>query len=299
MSDSKSEVKAEGHYVTALKLFEKKSSVRRVIMEYAQNVAEHTMNNLAKDCLESAEFRVLGVGSGHGQTDLRIVTAIAAAIESSQKRRAVIHTTIIEPSAMIAEFQTTVSCSLPQPLKDLADVSFEWHQMTLQKCMECSPKIECFDMVHFVASLYYMDAEISLQNCFQRLVCGGAIFCTVGPEDSFFPRLSRMLQDRVNLGSTKKLYTKVDLVNIAKRNNWKYEGLWKTHCTADITSCFDESSTEGQYLLDFLTHVPEFRVTTDRMIYEDVMQFLDNESTTDENGKKLIKPEITAVIIYK
>ena len=267
-------------------------------MDYAQNVAAHTMSNLAKDCLKSTEFRVLGVGSGHGQTDLRILTAIATAIESSKKRRTVINTTVIEPSPMIEEFKTSVLC-LPQPLKDLATVSFEWHEMTLQKFMEGSSNIECFDMVHFVASLYYMDAEAALRYSYEHLVSGGAIFCTVLPEDSFFPKLSRKLHGRINLGLAQKLYTEVDIVNIAKRNNWKYEELWKTQYTADISSCFDVSSTEGDYLLDFLTHLPEFRDTADRMIFKDVMEFLNEESTIDENGKKLIKPEITAVVIYK
>ena len=285
-------------YVAALKLFRKKSSVRKVIMDYAQNVAAHTMRNLTKDCLKSSEFRVLGVGSGHGQTDLRILTAIATAIESSEIRRPVIHTTVIEPSPMIEEFKTSV-LSLPRPLKDLAEVSFEWHEMTLQNLMEGPSNIERFDVVHFVASLYYMEAETALRYCYEHLVSGGAIFCTVLPEDSFFPKLSRKLHGRINLGLAQKLYTEVDIVNIAKRNNWKYEELWKTHYTADISSCFDESSKEGGFLLDFLTHLPDFRDTADSMIYKDVMEFLNEESTIDENGKKFIKPEITAVVIYK
>ena len=79
-------------------------------MDYAEYIAAHTMRHLSKDCLKSGVFCVLGVGSGHGQTDLRILAAIVKAIESSEKRRAVIHSTIIEPSSMITEFKTTRQC---------------------------------------------------------------------------------------------------------------------------------------------------------------------------------------------
>ena len=266
MFPSASKELKEDPYLTSLKLFRKKSSVRKVIMDYAEYITAHTMRHLSKDCLKSAVFRVLGVGSGHGQTDLRILAAVAKAIEFSEKRRAVIHSTIIEPSTMITEFKETVSC-LPQPHTELADFSFEWHETTLQKFIDSdSPEIDCFELVHFVASLYYMDAETSLINCYKRLVSGGAMFCTLGPEDSFFPKLSRKLKGLVDLGSTKKLYTEVDFIDIAKRNNWKYEELSKVHYTVDVSSCFDESSTEGHLLLDFLTHKQDFRVLADRML---------------------------------
>ena len=299
MFPSASKELREDPYITALKLFEKKSSVRKVIMDYAEFIAAHTMRHLSNDCLKSAVFRVLGVGSGNGQTDLRILPAVAKAIESSEKRRAVIRSTIIEPSTMITEFKTATSC-LPQPLADLADFSFEWHETTLQKFIDSyTPEIACFELVHFVASLYYMDAETSLISCYRRLVSGGAIFCILGAEDSFYPKLFRKLQGLVDLGSLKKFYTEVDFIDIAKRNNWKYEELSKAQYTVDISCCFDDSSTEGNLLLDFLTHKQDFRVTADRILYKDVMEFLNKESFTDENGKRLLKPEFNALVIYK
>jgi len=299
MFPSASKELREDPYITSLKLFEKKSSVRKVIMDHAEFIAAHTMRHLSNDCLKSAVFRVLGVGSGNGQTDLRILAAVAKAIETSEKRRAVIRSTIIEPSTMITEFKTATSC-LPQPLADLADFSFEWHETTLQKFIDSyNPEIACFELVHFVASLFYMDAETSLISCYRRLVSGGAIFCILSAEDSFFPKLSRKLQGFVDLGSLKKLYTEVDFIDIAKRNNWKCEELSKAHYTVDISCCFDESSIEGNLLLDFLTHKQDFRVTADRMLYKDVMEFLNKESFIDENGKKLLKPVFNALVIYK
>ncbi len=286
-------------YLTALNSFINKGPAK-MLTDFVQGIATHVMANITKQGIKLCPvYRVLGVGSGQGQSDLRILSAVATSIGSSQTKRPPIHSVIIEPNeTMTEEFKTSVS-SLPEPLKSLADVSFEWHQMTFEKFTESFPKIESFDMIHFVASLYYMDAKTSLNRCYEMLSCGGAIFCTVGPEDSFFPKLSRKLNGKVDLGAIHKLYTEVDLVNIAEKNKWKYEELWRTHCTVDITSCFDESSKEGSSLLDFLTHKQEFRATADEGFYKEVMDFLNEESSTDDDGRKFIKPEITAVVIYK
>ncbi|KAL9974130.1 hypothetical protein ACROYT_G011131 [Oculina patagonica] len=257
-------------YLTALNSFIYNKGPAKMLTDFVQGIATHVMANIAKQGLKlsPAVYRVLGVGSGQGDSDLRILSAVATAIGSSQTKRPAIHSVIIEPNeTLMKEFKTSVS-SLPEPLKSLAYVSFEWHQMTFEKFTESFPKIESFDMIHFVASLYYMDAKTSLNRCYQMLSCGGAIFCTVGPEDSFFPKLSRKLNEKVDLGAIHKLYTEVDLVNIAEKNNWKYEELWRTHCTVDISSCFDESSKEGSSLLDFLTHKQEFRTTADKAFYK-------------------------------
>lgn len=101
------------------------------------------------------------------------------------------------------------------------------------------------------------------------------------------------------MGSTNKFYTEVDLESISKRNNWNYKELKKSSYNADITSCFDHSSTEGGLLLDFLTHCQDFKGTVDKMLYKEVMNFLEEQSFTDDSGRKLIKPERIAVVIYK
>ena len=314
-----SSTEKEDSCLTAMDAYGEKAPIMKTMTDFVQEVPTHVMANIilpptqhhsffrnlppliTKDSLlwPIPVFRVLGVGSGQGQTDLRILTGVATAMGSSHTKRPAIHSDIIEPNdTMMAEFQTSMSSS-PQPLTSLADASFEWHLMTFEKFTESFCKIESFHMVHFVASLYYMDAETSLKTSYQWLACGGAMFCTVGPEDSFFPKLSRKLHGKEDLGSIHKFYTEVDLVNIAARNNWKYEELWKTSYSVDISSCFEESSEEGSLLLDFLTHKQDFRANSDEGFYNEVMDFLNEESLSDDNVRKLIKPEITAVVIYK
>ena len=184
----------------------------------------------------------------------------------------------------MARFRSRVS---PFPMTLERKATFEWHEMTLKKFMESSPQVQQFDLIHFVASLYYMDAEQALRNCYARLALacenirfsslvadgddsrggnetspvakseekrmfsqarlasGGAIFCTLVEEESFFSKLARKLKGKINLGWIDKFYTEVDIESISKRNNWNYEELKKCSSDADITSCFDHSSTTG------------------------------------------------------
>ena len=92
----------------------------------------------------------------------------------------------------------------------MADVSFEWYEMTFQKFSECFPQKESLDMIHFVSSLYYMEAETALSYCYQKLAIGGAMFCTVALEESLSSKISRKLSAKVDLGSAQKIYSELD-----------------------------------------------------------------------------------------
>lgn len=283
----------ESHYLATMEAYLSSLEAPEKRFDDVEEMAAHVMTNMFKGGRNAPPlFRVLGVGSGDGQKDLRILDVVSSAIGCSK-----IHATILEPDVELMErFRSRVS-PLPKTLEGKA--TFEWHEMTLEKFMASSPQIQQFDLVHFMASLYYMDAEQALRNCYERLASGGAIFCTLVAEESFFPKVARTLKGKINLGSINKFYTEVDLESISKRNNWNYKELKKYSYDADITSCFDYSSTAGGLLLDFLTHCQDFRGTVDEMVYKEVMNFLEQQSFTNDSGRKLIKPERIAVVIYK
>ena len=188
MDPSSASSSKENLYLTAWNVYLKNSTYTKTMTDFVEEVASHVTTKITKDVLRSRPmFRVLGVGSGKGKTDLRILAGISKAFGAAQTKKATLHSVAVEPSAeMMGEFKTSVS-PLPQFLAGVADVSFEWHEMTFQKFSECFPQKESFDMIHFVASLFYMDAESALSCCHQKLASGGAMFCTVAPEESFFP----------------------------------------------------------------------------------------------------------------
>ena len=96
---------------------------------------------------------------------------------------------------------------LPEGLATLADVSFEWRETTFQDFIASSSpsKSDHYHMAHFISSLYYLDAEETLKNCFKQLVTGGAMFCLVGGENSYFAKVR--IAKRGALGGSEYRYT--------------------------------------------------------------------------------------------
>ena len=105
----------ENFYLTTWNIYLKNSTHSKTTTDFVEEVTPHMTTKITKDALRSSPvFRVLGVGSGKGKTDLRILTGITKAFAASQTKKAALHAVVVEPSAeMIEEFKTTVS-PLPQ-----------------------------------------------------------------------------------------------------------------------------------------------------------------------------------------
>ena len=239
--------------------------------------------------------------SGDGKHDVEILKIVAKSLRSSEMKKPSIHTCIVEPSSqLIADFQRLV-LPLPESLASLADVSFKWREARFEDFISSplSHESNCYHVAHFICSLYYMDAEDNLRNCYKQLADGGAMFCMVAGEDSCFTKLSHKFAGKLKCLPMSDFYTGEDVAAIAERNNWKYENLPKVLYEIDITSCFDKSSQTGNVLLNYLTHQIDFQGTAGRTLYNEVMEHLTESSIADSSGRKIITSELAIVIIYK
>ena len=245
-------------------------------------------------------FCVLGVGSGDGKHDIEILKVLARGLRSSrgEHQKPLMHACIVEPSSsLMADFKQSV-LPLPDELSNLADVSFEWRDTTFEDfSVSLQSKSRQYHLIHFVCSLYYMDAAESLKKCYEALAIGGAMFCLVVGDESFFAKLTK--QGYVKCDSVCNLYTGKDVVAIAERNNWRYEEMPKVKYEVDVTACFEKSSQTGSVLLDFLTHQINFHEMADSSLYHGMMDFIMAASNADNRGRKIIQPEIAIVIIHK
>ena len=271
--------------------------MREVIRNYCVNATAHVMQKCGPQTRNAEVFCVLGVGSGDGKHDIEILKVVARNIRSShgEHHKPLMHACIVEPSSsLIAGFKQSVS-PLADELSTLADVSFDWRETTFEDfSVSLQSKSGLYHLIHFVCSLYYMDGEEALKKCYEALAIGGAMFCLVVGDDSFFANLRKRgceIWDSVS-----NFYTGKDVVSIAERNNWRCEELPKMKYEVDITSCFDKSSQTGNILLDFLTHQINFRHSS---LYDEMMDYITASSTSDNQGRRILRPEIAIVVIYK
>ena len=278
-------------------------------LSYSSEVTAHVMQTIETihpdDVLDHKVFRVLGIGSGDGTCDIEILKAIATSLRSSCKenQKLFIHACIVEPNASSMEISKKKVSPLPEELAKLAKVSFEWRENTSQEFFDIynssQSESERYHIVHFISSLYYIDAEKSLLSCFSMLAAGGAIVCSVAGSQDFWLKQSRKFRGLISNSDNICIYTTDEVVAIAERNGWEYEELPKLHFQIDITSCFDKFSQTGCLLLDFLTHQINFRETADPSLHREFMDSLSEISTSDHSERKLVFEEVATVAIYK
>ena len=87
------------------------------------------------------------------------------------------------------------------------------------------------------------------------------------------------------------------LIQIANENGWKHE-VYTIEYPIDVTEVFDAQSTEGNLLLDFLTHKVNFRETADKQLVEETLALIKDLSAV-KDGKRFGEKKESLVVLYK
>lgn len=87
------------------------------------------------------------------------------------------------------------------------------------------------------------------------------------------------------------------MFEIIRKQGWKHE-VHPLEYSIDVTDVFDAASTEGNLLLDFLTHTKNFREEADKQLVEKTLSLI-REMTTVKDGKHLGEKKESLIFIYK
>lgn len=291
-------------YLKAFEVFLRHVTARQAILQIINENTAEALKKSESNCRprrrngeSSMKYSILGVGSADGQTDLVILGIITKYLSSLNQGRPEVFSRVIEPNVHELEAYKASVINIPLSQRKLADLSFDWVPTTFQDYSNNCHQPNCFNLVHFIHSLYYMDAESALLHCFDKeLKRNGVIMCLVQTEDSYFAKMRKKYLGRLNFGLT--FYTTEEIASIAKKHLWKHD-LRTSRFRVDITKCYDESSEEGSLLLDFLTHQQNFRLFAERDLLASMMAFLTDMSLVDEKGSRYLSGEMGAVFIYK
>ena len=293
-------------YEKSFKVFLDRSTVRQAIITCVHQGTKEALEKIGPNVDVNKPFNVLGIGSGKGEMDLLMLKVIAEQLTLGKKRKLSIHNVIVEPSSVFLSKFQQAAMSLPPSLTEAADISFEWRQETFQdysKETAAAGKIKDlptdFDYIHFVHSIYYMDAEETLRVCIQQqLAPNRAIFCLVQTERSCLFQLNNAFKEIFHDDSAGvKFYNNTELETIAKNNGWLYS-VKKQQFVLDVSICFGESTEEGEQLIDVLSHHNNFRATADQEKFNSFMEYLESIVHVDDKGGKFVKGEMAAVVIF-
>ena len=93
--------------------------------------------------------------------------------------------------------------------------------------------IKKFNIVHFLHSLYYVDFEEALTQCFENELCDeGAVVCVIDGKDLLYC-ISKLRKERQGIVS--ESYERSEkIIKIANDNGWKHE-IYSQEYSTDVT----------------------------------------------------------------
>ena len=295
---------AGAHYVRSLNVFMTKCGERVKNFEILRRHIPPLFKTGSRSCCQqrSRSFNILSVGSGTGEMDMEIMKIIEKELQKSDQGRPMkIFNRAIEPNEYSCSLYKAAIENLPSPL-DSECFEFEICYHTFEGYKESKQRQEDavkFDMVHFIHSIYYVDIEQTLIHCFQKeLGEQGVVVCLIGGRNlRYFVSLKQSKRWHGKDSDSNNYETQEKIVRIANERGWKHE-IYSQEYSIDVTDVFDEKSTEGNLLLDFLTHTVNFRETADKQLVEETLALI-KELTTIKDGKRFGDKKESLIIIYK
>ena len=248
---------------------------------------------------DRTSFNILSVGSGTGDMDLEILKIVKDELQRSQGcHQMKIFNRAIEINKYPCELYKAAIKNFNdrQADFDLRHQSFEEYaeEFTLEQLK--------FDVIHFIHSIYYLDIEAVLKHCIENELQdnGRLVFIVQRPdlmssilEKQGFPDWHGTPDEK----NPESLETAEKMFKIAEKYGWKHE-VYTHKYSIDVTEIFDPQSTEGNLLLDFITHIENYRGIADKKLLQETLALIE-DLTTLKDGKRLGEKKESLIFIYK
>lgn len=282
----------DAHYLESFRVYREGSSESKKLFEsFLTHIPPLIKSRMVPEC---RRLNILSVGSAEGTTDLMILNIIGRELQKSyHDQRIEIFSRAIEPNGSSCGLYREAIKNLSSPLGN-TQICFEICQQTFDEYQETKKDEIKFDLIHFIHSIYYVDMEETLIRCIENELRDKGLILSVVLTTQDLNYLVFSKQKR----PTRKISEKSEeLIQIAKKHRWNYE-VHTTEYAIDFTPVFDPKSTEGNLLLDFMTHIVDYRNTADKQLLQETLAFID-EKTVLKDGKKIGKGEFSLVVISK
>lgn len=244
---------------------------------------------------DRTSFNILSVGSGTGDMDLEILKIVKDELQRSQGCHQM---KIFNRAIEINKYP----CDLYKAaIKNLNDQQADFdlrHQSFEEYAEEFTMEQPKFHVIHFIHSIYYVDVEAVLKHCIENeLQDNGCLVFIVQRPDLISSVLKKQWHGTSDEKNPESFETAEKMFEIAEKYGWKHE-IYTHEYSIDVTEIFDPQSTEGNLLLDFITHTENYRGKVDKKLLQETLALFEDLSTL-KDGKRLGEKKESLIFIYK
>ncbi|XP_068187296.1 histamine N-methyltransferase-like isoform X2 [Antennarius striatus] len=280
ISDSNRYLKCYHHYL-------KCSTEIQTMQNFIDNLF---LDIMAKTVNGKSNLNVIGVGSGSGETDFQMSSAL-----HRKYPEMTVDNEVIEPN--------------PQQLRDYKDlvsqtpgldyIKFNWNEMTAEEFEEQWKEkkgTKKADLIHMFQMLYYVKDPGATISFFQGLLNkNGQLLLILYSGNIGLIKMRNTYSKQ--LGTAEVNRSTSDIKHFLDSKGVSYRSYYLPN-EVDITKCFIEGDEEGEMMIDFLTQVLHFSNTASPELKAGVMEFLRcPEISVPSNGKVLMNVSYELIVL--
>ncbi|XP_068186596.1 histamine N-methyltransferase-like [Antennarius striatus] len=253
------------------------------------------INNQLPDIMSStingkSNLNVIGVGSGSGELDLKMFSALHL---KNPKMR--VDTEVVEPSPQqLSEYADLVSQT-----PDLDYISFNWNEMTAEEFeahWKQKKMTKKADFIHMLQMMYYVKDPGATINFFHSILNkNGKLFISLLTGDSGWAKLDKAYGKRFRESGMASVFMD-DVKRHLDATGLSYQS-YLLPSKIDITECFTDGNEDGELMLEFLTEVLNFSQVCAPELKADVMELLRHGCSEQSDGKVLLNSNYEMVVI--
>ncbi|XP_053261710.1 carnosine N-methyltransferase 2-like [Podarcis raffonei] len=237
-------------------------------------------------------INVLGVGSGTGEQDLKMIRIIQAVHPGI-----FIKNEVIEPNPQhILAYKEAVRNST-----DLKNVSFSWHQLTSMEYEKQAKEQNIqkkYDFIHLIQMLYRVEDIASTIRFFHScLDCYAKLLIIILSGKSGWASIWKNYRHCLPPTDSGHYITADDIKVVLEGMGVTYQ-VYNFPSYWDITECFIEGDTTGGQTMDFLTGTKDFMNSAPQDLKQSLLQALGQpECSTKKDGRVMFGNDLSMFVV--
>ncbi|XP_056352319.1 carnosine N-methyltransferase 2-like isoform X1 [Oenanthe melanoleuca] len=276
-------------YVEAFKSFLDHSTEHQCMDEFNKEQMPHIMAGLGPG---KSTISVLGVGSGTGEQDLKMIRILQAVHPG-----VFIDNEIVEPNPQhVAAYKELV-----KQAPDLQNVSFIWHQLTsLEYEQQVKEKgtHKKFDFIHMIQMLYRVeDIPNTIKFFHSCLDHHGKLLIIILSDSSGWASLWRRHRDCLP-ATDRGHYVTCSGITAVLRALGAQHRVFELPSAWDITACFRDGDALGARMMDFLTGTKNFLGTAPAALRRRLRDALcQPECSSTRDGRVIFSNNLSMIVV--